>query len=122
MPITITTTTPVANQRKLCCALHTEFLSKQPGLCKLGELLFGGICVGLMITYGTPVWMTLGIAYPLFLVNSSAALLFTSVSLFCYLISEHTYRAIRTTVLAWTNCDLRANSDQSEDSILSAAN
>ncbi|GFU20940.1 protein singles bar, partial [Nephila pilipes] len=52
-----------------------------------------------MITYGTPVWMTLGIAYPLFLVNASAALLSTSVSLFCYLISEHTYRAIRTTVL-----------------------
>ncbi|GBM39109.1 Protein singles bar [Araneus ventricosus] len=97
-PITVTTT-PVSSQRKVCCALHTEFLSRQPGLCKLGELLFGGICVGLMITYGTPVWMTLGIAYPLFLVNSSAALLFTSVSLFCYLISEHTYRAIRTTVL-----------------------
>ncbi|GFV78294.1 hypothetical protein TNCV_94541 [Trichonephila clavipes] len=39
MPITITTATPVNNQRKLCCTLHTEFLSRQPGLCKLGELV-----------------------------------------------------------------------------------
>ncbi|GFT20042.1 hypothetical protein NPIL_97161 [Nephila pilipes] len=38
IPISITTTTPITNQRKLCCALHTEFLSRQPGLCKLAEL------------------------------------------------------------------------------------
>ncbi|XP_035227931.1 protein singles bar-like [Stegodyphus dumicola] len=93
------TRTQVVTQRKACCALYTDFLTTQPGLCKLGELLFGGICVGLMITYGSPMYLTLGVAYPLFLVNSSAALLFASVTLFCYLISEHTFRVIRTTIL-----------------------
>lgn len=83
---------------KGCCAFHTEFLQTQAGICKLGELIFGAICVGLMITYGTPVWMTLGMAYPLFLINSSAALLGTSVCLFSYLISANTFRAMRTTV------------------------
>ncbi|KAG8196512.1 hypothetical protein JTE90_012326 [Oedothorax gibbosus] len=99
VPVTIINGHVATSQRKVCCALHTDFLARQPGLCKLGELLFGGICVGLMITYGTPVWITLGVAYPLFLVTSSAALVSTSVLLFCYLVSEHTYRAIRTTVL-----------------------
>ncbi|XP_054721044.1 protein singles bar-like [Uloborus diversus] len=97
MPNVAITRTDIAAQRRVCC--YTDFLSTQPGLCKLGELVFGGICVGLMITYGTPVWLTLGLAYPLFLVNSSAALLFTSISLFCYIISEHSYRVIRTTIL-----------------------
>ncbi|GFV78296.1 transposable element Tcb2 transposase [Trichonephila clavipes] len=103
-------TLPPVTIRELRLALQDEWAAMPQQLidtlilsmgrrCETCLELFGGICVGLMITYGTPVWMTLGIAYPLFLVNSSAALLFTSVSLFCYLISEHTYRAIRTTVL-----------------------
>ncbi|XP_015930762.1 protein singles bar [Parasteatoda tepidariorum] len=99
MPTIMMTTMPAVTQQKQCCSLHTDFLSRQTGLCKLAEIIFGGICVGLMITFGTPVWMTLGIAYPIFLVNASASLISTSVSLFCYITSEYTYRAVRTTVL-----------------------
>ncbi|XP_013787258.2 protein singles bar-like [Limulus polyphemus] len=86
-------------QRRCYSIIHTEFLTTQPGICKVGEVVLGGICLGLTITYGTPVWLLLGPAYGFFLTTASATFLGAAVTLLSYLLSSHTFRAARTTIL-----------------------
>ncbi|XP_076337817.1 protein singles bar-like isoform X2 [Tachypleus tridentatus] len=66
---------------------------------KITAAVLGGICLGLTITYGTPVWLLLGPAYGLFLTTASATFFGAAVTFLSYLLSSHTFRAIRTTIL-----------------------
>ncbi|UYV84300.1 hypothetical protein LAZ67_X001775 [Cordylochernes scorpioides] len=61
--------------------------------------LFGSISLSLVLTYGTPVWLMLGLAYPLFLVATASSLLSSAMLSFSYLLSAHTFAAVRSTWL-----------------------
>ncbi|XP_023210155.1 protein singles bar-like isoform X1 [Centruroides sculpturatus] len=99
MPTVVVTRPQTQVPQSGCCScLHTAFLSERVGVCKLAEVLFGGICLGLVFTYGTPIWLLLGPSYALFITSSAAAVIGATVALFSYLISAHTYRTVRSTV------------------------
>lgn len=95
MPTVIVTRPQTQVPQSGCCScLHTAFLSERVGVCKLAEIAFGGICLGLVFTYGSPS----GPFYELFVTSSAAGVVGAAVALFSYLISAQTYRTVRSTV------------------------
>nr|XP_033185904.1 protein singles bar [Bombus vancouverensis nearcticus] len=83
---------------RCCTCIHVEFLKTPPGLLKLGETIVSGLIQSLLINYGLKYSTTIGSAFEGSLTTSSACFLTSAVLLACYIVSEKSYRLIRSSI------------------------
>ncbi|XP_076240654.1 MARVEL domain-containing protein sing isoform X2 [Calliopsis andreniformis] len=76
---------------RCCTCIHVEFLKSMPGILKLSE-------TSLLINYGLRYSTTIGSAFEGSLTTSSACFLTSAVLLACYIVSEKSYRLIRSSL------------------------
>ncbi|XP_031835985.1 MARVEL domain-containing protein sing isoform X2 [Nomia melanderi] len=76
---------------RCCTCIHVEFLKTMPGIIKLCE-------TSLLINYGLRYSTTIGSAFEGSLTTSSACFLTSSVLLACYIVSEKSYKLIKSSL------------------------
>ncbi|XP_076749222.1 MARVEL domain-containing protein sing isoform X1 [Xylocopa sonorina] len=83
---------------RCCTCIHVEFLKTMPGILKLCETVISGLIQSLLINYGLKYSTTIGSAFEGSLTTSSACFLTSAVLLACYVVSEKSYRLIRSSL------------------------
>ncbi|XP_006616447.1 protein singles bar [Apis florea] len=83
---------------RCCTCIHLEFLKTLPGVLKLCETIISGLIQSLLINYGLRYSTTIGSAFEGSLTTSSACFLTSAVLLACYIISEKSYRLIKSSL------------------------
>lgn len=83
---------------RCCTCIHVEFLKTLPGAVKISETIISGLIQSLLINYGLRYSTTIGSAFEGALTTSSACFLTSAVLLTCYIVSEKSYRLIRTSL------------------------
>ncbi|XP_076377301.1 MARVEL domain-containing protein sing isoform X2 [Megalopta genalis] len=83
---------------RCCTCIHVEFLKTMPGIIKLCETIISGLIQSLLINYGLRYSTTIGSAFEGSLTTSSACFLTSAVLLACYVVSEKSYRQIRSSL------------------------
>ncbi|KAG7188570.1 hypothetical protein KM043_008201 [Ampulex compressa] len=83
---------------RCCTCIHVEFLKTRPGLFKIGEAVISGLIQSLLINYGLRNSTSIGSAFEGSLTTASACFLISSVLLACYILSEKSYRLIRSSL------------------------
>ncbi|XP_033330174.1 MARVEL domain-containing protein sing isoform X3 [Megalopta genalis] len=87
---------------RCCTCIHVEFLKTMPGIIKLCETIISGLIQSLLINYGLRYSTTIGSAFEGSLTTSSACFLTSAVLLACYVVSEKSYRQIRSSLFVRT--------------------
>ncbi|XP_078052028.1 MARVEL domain-containing protein sing [Augochlora pura] len=83
---------------RCCTCIHVEFLKTMPGIIKLCETIISGLIQSLLINYGLRYSTTIGSAFEGSLTTSSACFLTSAVLLACYVLSEKSYRQIKSSL------------------------
>ncbi|XP_043259997.1 protein singles bar [Colletes gigas] len=83
---------------RCCTCIHVEFLKTTPGILKLCEAVISGLIQSLLINYGLRHSTTIGSAFEGSLTTSSACFLTSAVLLACYIVSEKSYKLIRSSL------------------------
>ncbi|XP_076180629.1 MARVEL domain-containing protein sing isoform X1 [Ptiloglossa arizonensis] len=83
---------------RCCTCIHVEFLKTMPGMLKLCEAVISGLIQSLLINYGLRYSTTIGSAFEGSLTTSSACFLTSAVLLACYIVSEKSYKLIRSSL------------------------
>ncbi|XP_026300527.1 uncharacterized protein LOC726677 isoform X1 [Apis mellifera] len=83
---------------RCCTCIHLEFLKTLPGVLKLCETIISGLIQSLLINYGLRYSTTIGSAFEGSLTTSSACFLTSAVLLACYIVSEKSYRLIKSSL------------------------
>ncbi|KAF7990424.1 hypothetical protein HCN44_000229 [Aphidius gifuensis] len=83
---------------RCCTCIHIEFLKTLPGAVKLAETLISGMIQSLLINYGLRYSSTIGSAYESSLTTASGCFFTSALLLACYIVSEKTYRLIRSSL------------------------
>ncbi|XP_024945501.1 protein singles bar [Cephus cinctus] len=83
---------------RCCTCIHIEFLKTSPGIIKISETIISGLIQSLLINYGLRYSSTIGSAFEGSLTTASACFLTSSVLLACYVISEKSYRLVRSSL------------------------
>ncbi|XP_017766593.1 PREDICTED: uncharacterized protein LOC108555462 isoform X2 [Eufriesea mexicana] len=83
---------------KCCTCIHLEFLKTFPGILKLSEMIIGGLIQSLLMKYGLPYNATIGPAFEGALTTSFACFLTSTILLACYVLSEKSYKMIRSSL------------------------
>ncbi|XP_043499700.1 protein singles bar [Polistes fuscatus] len=85
-----------------CCrcftCIHVEFLKTLPGIMKVCETIISGLIQSLLINYGLRYSASIGSAFEGSLTTSSACFLTSTVLFVCYILSEKSYRLIRSSL------------------------
>ncbi|XP_015513269.2 protein singles bar [Neodiprion pinetum] len=83
---------------RCCTCIHIEFLKTLPGMVKVAEAVISSLIQYLLINYGLRYSATIGSAYESALTTCSACFLNSAVLLACYIVSEKSYRLIRSSL------------------------
>ncbi|CAD1476134.1 unnamed protein product [Heterotrigona itama] len=86
---------------RCCTCIHVEFLKTLPGVLKLSETIISGLIQSLLINYGLKYSTTIGSAFEGSLTTSSACFLTSAVLLACYIVSEKSYKLIRSSLFSY---------------------
>ncbi|XP_015181122.1 PREDICTED: uncharacterized protein LOC107068844 [Polistes dominula] len=83
---------------RCCTCIHVEFLKTLPGIMKVCETIISGLIQSLLVNYGLRYSTHIGSAFEGSLTTSSACFLTSTVLLVCYVLSEKSYRLIRSSL------------------------
>ncbi|XP_012282904.1 protein singles bar [Orussus abietinus] len=83
---------------RCCTCIHIEFLKTMPGMVKVGETVLSGLIQSLLINYGLRYSAMIGSAFEGSLTTSSACFLTSAVLLACYIVSEKSYRLVKSSL------------------------
>ncbi|XP_067013053.2 protein singles bar [Anabrus simplex] len=83
---------------RCCTCLHLQFLKTTPGALKIAEVVAGALCQSLLINFGLIDSGRLGASFVSFLTTVSSCLMTTSLLLACYVLSENSFRLIRSSL------------------------
>ncbi|CAG2054688.1 unnamed protein product [Timema podura] len=81
-----------------CTCIHLQFLRTPAGVCKLAEVILGGVCQSMLLNYGLSYSRDIGSSYDSFLTTASSCFMTTGILLACYLISENSFRLVRSSL------------------------
>ncbi|XP_063237941.1 protein singles bar [Bacillus rossius redtenbacheri] len=81
-----------------CTCVHLQFLKTGPGVAKLVEVVLAGLCQSMLLNYGLRHSADIGPAYDSFLTAASSCFMTSGILLACYLLSENSYRLVRSSL------------------------